>query len=87
MPPITLPEIKNISVALALAMTIFTLGWATREWSEGVKRVEERQVRLETAQERADGERKLIWAKLAMIDRIGDALDRIEKDLEELKER
>lgn len=87
MPPITLPEVKNISVALALAITIFTLGWSTREWSDGINRVKERQARLEQNQALAYEERKAIWVKIAMIDRIGDALDRIEKDLDELKKR
>lgn len=87
MPPITLPEIKNISVALALAITIFSLGWSTKDWTEGIARVEKEQKELKAEVAMAAAERKVIWEKLAMLDRLGDALGRIEQDLKDLKRR
>ena len=87
MPPVTLPEIKNISVALALAITIFTLGWSTKDWSEGIARVEKEQTLIRAEQIAAERERKVMWDKLTMLDRFGDALIRIEQDIKELKQR
>jgi len=80
-------ELKTVAVAVTLAVQLIGLGWFAASVTGRVGWVELDQKELRVEQKRATSERVAIREKLAMIDRFGDSLVRIEKDIQELKRR
>jgi hypothetical protein len=71
-------ELKTISLAVGLAANLMALGWFASA-------VTHRVWVLEQDMAESKGERRLMKDKLFQIDRIGDAVHRIESDVKELK--
>lgn len=79
-------DIKIIGLAGGLAANLFISGWFVGDILHRLATLEREDVVVKVKMDTASEERREIINRLFMIDRLGDDLQRIKSDIQELKE-